>query len=65
MKAKKCKSCLSNRKILKRCKECGKLCCSDCSINMICIDCFTKLNSKSEVNNYMHDKYNNGVLINE
>lgn len=55
-KATKCRNCLADRKILSKCNECGKSCCTECSINNICIDCYTDTHAKSEVFNYNSDK---------
>lgn len=55
---KKCKSCLKEHKVMKKCKECGRYCCSECSINLICIDCFTSLNKHKEIKMYQEENKN-------
>jgi len=52
----KCPSCGAMYKVIERCSACGKLCCVICSINNICIDCFTRINAQDEVMSYNFDK---------
>ena len=48
-----CLKCNAPTKVLKRCIKCGNWCCSECSFNVECIDCF---NPKVEVRTYIEEK---------
>lgn len=52
-----CPNCRKPKVIVKRCDECFKLVCSHCGINGLCIDCFTHLKSKEEIEAYFDLKY--------
>lgn len=42
--------------VLEKCKHCFEWCCSYCSINGFCIDCYVELRVKHEMRVYFQDK---------
>jgi len=52
----KCPGCGAMYKIVMRCKSCQKMCCAICSINGLCIDCFTNINAQGEILMYAEEK---------
>lgn len=48
-----CGNCKAKNKIIDYC-ECGKMICSNCSINGLCIDCFVKIYC-TEIYNFLYD----------
>ena len=49
-----CPECLAKDKIIKRCVSCKIPCCSNCSIQGVCMECYIIL--KNEVNTYFNLK---------
>lgn len=47
----------SFKKEVFKCLNCGRVVCSDCSINFSCIDCYVKLRWKTETSHYFGDLY--------
>jgi len=56
-----CPSCTAKDKLIKKCSVCGVYCCSECSIDVICMDCYIIGNRQEEKNIYFKDKYKVGV----
>ncbi len=59
----KCPNCSAKDKQVNRCSLCFDLICSSCSIDKICIDCYTDSKKMIELNNYFADKYKDGIVI--
>ena len=51
-----CPSCKAKDKVIEKCKHCLKYCCSECSVNGECYDCFIIANDQSEVLRYFEEK---------
>ena len=52
-----CPNCQGKNKIVKKCWNCGKYACSECTVGKLCIDCYMKIKAKKEVEDYNTDKY--------
>lgn len=59
----KCPSCGTADKVIIKCKKCLKYCCNKCSIDIICLDCYSDINKINEIEIYFEEK--SGVKINE
>jgi len=55
IKSKVCPSCKRSEKIRKHCLVCGKLCCSECSNDGMCLDCYTEINQKQSFDDYFNE----------
>ncbi len=51
-----CPNCGMNDKIISKCKICRKSCCSLCSYDYKCVDCFIDLTVNNELKTYISDK---------
>jgi len=51
-----CPNCGMPDKIITKCKECFKACCSDCSYDFVCVDCYTSTRVRRELLIYAEEK---------
>jgi len=56
-----CPKCRAKDKVVIKCPTCWKYTCFECSINGVCIDCYTLQREKQEIKSYFEDK-NSEVL---
>ncbi len=57
-----CPNCHAKEKIIKKCKCCYAYTCSECSINTLCLDCYTNIYASKEEEIYYNDKVLSGIL---
>jgi len=53
-----CPNCTAKNKVVKKCEDCLRYCCSECSINKLCVDCYVRVRQHKFVDEYHKDKYN-------
>jgi len=51
-----CPNCSQPFKVTKKCLDCGKYCCTSCTVGKVCIDCYTNSHHSNESNYYFNDK---------
>ena len=51
-----CPTCKEKDKVVSKCKECFIVCCSSCSFEMVCIDCFVKAFVRSKLPQYAEEE---------
>lgn len=51
-----CPTCQSHNKVIKLCLKCNNICCSDCSIDRMCLECYITLKSREFISEYFYAK---------
>jgi len=56
-----CPNCTAKSKVVKKCKDCLRYCCSECSISILCVDCYVRVDRNKIIHEYNKDKYKRNV----
>ncbi len=51
-----CPNCGASEKVMAKCRVCKEPCCSECSFDNVCIDCYADIYTKREIDIYVEER---------